>query len=251
MELNERLSTLRKNNNYSTRELASELGVSQSSISLWEKGDRKPDYENIVKLASIYGVSTDYLLGNENNSNKPILTQLKEEQNLILSKISSINQLVKEKQKELEIIIKEKELNYGFLLRMQDNDNFYFHNYDKSIDLSIIDNLRKKIGIIDTHIDRTKKELENTYNTLQCCKEEQKHIKKKYDCEIKKAEQLNFVLQKIENKDFKEIMINSEHDLQFIILKYLDLYNPYKDTDFSVEELLKRLREIIKKNGLL
>ena len=70
MELNEKLATLRHNNGYSTRELGEKLGVSQSSISLWEKGSRRPDMEMLVKIANFYGVSTDYLLGSEENSNK-------------------------------------------------------------------------------------------------------------------------------------------------------------------------------------
>ena len=44
-------------------ELAKILGITQDSISLWEKGKRIPDTPYIAKLAAYFDVSTDYLLG--------------------------------------------------------------------------------------------------------------------------------------------------------------------------------------------
>ncbi len=43
--------------------LADEIGVTKSTISLYEMGDNVPDAKTIVKLAEFYNVSTDYLLG--------------------------------------------------------------------------------------------------------------------------------------------------------------------------------------------
>lgn len=39
------------------------LKVSVQSISNWETGTRSPGLDQVVKLAELYGVTTDYLLG--------------------------------------------------------------------------------------------------------------------------------------------------------------------------------------------
>ncbi len=45
------------------KELAAKLGITQDSISLWEKGKRIPDTQYLTKLCEIFNVSADYLLG--------------------------------------------------------------------------------------------------------------------------------------------------------------------------------------------
>ncbi|EAH4230502.1 XRE family transcriptional regulator, partial [Listeria monocytogenes] len=42
-------------------------GISRGAYSHIENGRNEPDMETIVKLANIFGVSTDYLLGRSNN----------------------------------------------------------------------------------------------------------------------------------------------------------------------------------------
>ena len=44
-------------------QLAKELGVGKSVISLWETGKSEPTLGNLVKIALFFGVSTDYLAG--------------------------------------------------------------------------------------------------------------------------------------------------------------------------------------------
>ena len=43
--------------------VAIELGVKPPSVSDWEKGRNLPTVENLLALAKLYGVSTDQLLG--------------------------------------------------------------------------------------------------------------------------------------------------------------------------------------------
>ncbi|MBO5670806.1 MAG: helix-turn-helix transcriptional regulator, partial [Clostridia bacterium] len=43
-------------------ELASKLGVKQSTVSLWETGERKPDIIMIKRIAQVLECSTDDLL---------------------------------------------------------------------------------------------------------------------------------------------------------------------------------------------
>lgn len=61
------LKTERLNRELTQKELASLLGVTQDSISLWEKGKRIPDTNYVITLSRIFGVSTDYLLGLEDD----------------------------------------------------------------------------------------------------------------------------------------------------------------------------------------
>lgn len=53
-------------------ELAKVLGITQDSISLWEKGKRIPDTPYIAKLAEYFDVSADYLLGLSDDLGAPI-----------------------------------------------------------------------------------------------------------------------------------------------------------------------------------
>lgn len=47
------------------KELSNRLGVSKSVISSYESGTRFPSYDVLIKIAQIFNVSTDYLLGLE------------------------------------------------------------------------------------------------------------------------------------------------------------------------------------------
>ena len=62
MILADKIIDLRKKNGWSQEELAEMMGVSRQSISKWEGAQSVPDLARIVKLAEIFGVSTDYLL---------------------------------------------------------------------------------------------------------------------------------------------------------------------------------------------
>ena len=67
--LSVRLKTERIKNNLSREQLADLIGVSKSTIGFYETGDRQPSLSVLVKLASIYKVSIDYLLDTETVSN--------------------------------------------------------------------------------------------------------------------------------------------------------------------------------------
>lgn len=46
-------------------ELAKAIGVSPSTIGMYEQNRRQPDTESIIKIADYFNVTTDYLLGIE------------------------------------------------------------------------------------------------------------------------------------------------------------------------------------------
>ena len=44
-------------------EAAELLGISQPTLSAWETGNKVPSVEGLEKMADLYGVTTDFLLG--------------------------------------------------------------------------------------------------------------------------------------------------------------------------------------------
>ena len=59
----ERLSELRVENNLTRTQLAEKLNVSVRLISYWENGQRECDFDMLIKIADLFSVSVDYLLG--------------------------------------------------------------------------------------------------------------------------------------------------------------------------------------------
>ena len=65
MNIGETIKSLRVENNMTQTQLASLLFTSQDTISLWERNKSLPDVKSVIKMASIFVVSTDYILGVE------------------------------------------------------------------------------------------------------------------------------------------------------------------------------------------
>lgn len=60
-----RVKELRKKSGYSQQKLAKILNVHQTAISQWETERTSPDIDIASKMAAVFGVSLDYLLGRE------------------------------------------------------------------------------------------------------------------------------------------------------------------------------------------
>ena len=58
-----RLKEIRNEYQYSQLKLSEQLGVSRSAVAMWESGSSQPDNDMLLRIADIFGVSTDYLLG--------------------------------------------------------------------------------------------------------------------------------------------------------------------------------------------
>lgn len=62
MTLGDKLTKLRKENNYTQEQLADILEVSRQAISKWENNTAYPETEKLITLGELYNCSMDYLL---------------------------------------------------------------------------------------------------------------------------------------------------------------------------------------------
>ncbi len=61
----EKLRTLRLRHHMTQQELADALGVQQPYIYKLESGRKKPNVEHVIKLAQLFGVTSDMLIMDE------------------------------------------------------------------------------------------------------------------------------------------------------------------------------------------
>ena len=71
MTFSEKISALRKQKGWSQEELAEKLMVTRQAVSKWESAQSMPDLDKLVQLSEALGVSTDYLLKDEQMQSAP------------------------------------------------------------------------------------------------------------------------------------------------------------------------------------
>jgi transcriptional regulator with XRE-family HTH domain len=65
-----RIKFLRNREGYTLKELGEKLGYSESTIFMYEKGDREPKKsEDYIKIANFFNVTLDFLMGRAKNEN--------------------------------------------------------------------------------------------------------------------------------------------------------------------------------------
>lgn len=73
----EQLKILRKRERMTQAEIALKLGVDRSTYAKYESGQSEPNFETTQKLAALFGVSVDFLIGgqapNSNSRRVPVL----------------------------------------------------------------------------------------------------------------------------------------------------------------------------------
>lgn len=63
--LGQRIGELRRSFSWSQVDLAKRLGVAKQTVSNWENENIQPSIEMLLRLAQIFNVTTDYMLGLE------------------------------------------------------------------------------------------------------------------------------------------------------------------------------------------
>lgn len=67
MQAGPRIAALRDKMGLTQEELSGRIGISRAALSHYEKNRREPDFETLTKLADIFRVSIDYLVGRTNH----------------------------------------------------------------------------------------------------------------------------------------------------------------------------------------
>ncbi len=78
---------LREKQNISQQKLADAVGLSQQSIYQYENGIAEPDIDTLIKIATYFNVSVDYIVGN--TEIKRLITEQEEEFLSALEKTTS------------------------------------------------------------------------------------------------------------------------------------------------------------------
>ena len=67
------------------------IGVNKAAISTYENNSRQPSYDILVRLANLYRVSTDYLLGQTNIRSVELSELTEEEASLICELVATMS----------------------------------------------------------------------------------------------------------------------------------------------------------------
>lgn len=70
-KFNEMLRYLRQRAGYSQQDLADILKISKSTIGMYEQGRRSPDYETLERIADIFNVDMNFLMGGKSDDSTP------------------------------------------------------------------------------------------------------------------------------------------------------------------------------------
>ena len=69
-KFNERLKLLRQETGLSQQDFAKQVGLSKSSVNMYERGEREPGLETLEAIADYFNVDMDYLLGKSEHRSK-------------------------------------------------------------------------------------------------------------------------------------------------------------------------------------
>ena len=147
--LSDRLKSLRKEVDLTQEDMAKKIGITKSAYGYYEQGKTIPDAYTLEKLADIFGVSTDYLLGKTDlrnyNDYKPTITE-KDERNIQRDLERMMEDIDNKKSGptayggELELNDYDRELLKGSLeqvlriIKLKNKETYTPHKYRKSAD---------------------------------------------------------------------------------------------------------------------
>lgn len=77
-ELGRNIRKLRQQQKLSQKEFGKTFNLAESTIGMYERGERKPDYATLSKIADYFNVSLDFLLGKDSVNGLPLLNEKEE-----------------------------------------------------------------------------------------------------------------------------------------------------------------------------
>lgn len=105
MTFGEKLSKLRRENNYTQEQLGALLNVSRQTVSKWESDIAYPETDKLLKMGTLFNCSMDYLLKDEvtdKNSSPSVSSETESEENSITLKFGSLR--IKERKSEKMVL---------------------------------------------------------------------------------------------------------------------------------------------------
>lgn len=89
------LQELRKDKGWKQSDLAQKLGLSKSAIGSYESGVSEPSFDNLIRIADLFNVNIDYLLGHyrDKTSWSDLVTDIKLEVGSI--QLCTINETIR------------------------------------------------------------------------------------------------------------------------------------------------------------
>lgn len=162
-KIGEKIKLLRQQHKMTQEQLADRLGVSYQSVSRWENGITYPDIEYLPAVAKLFSVSSDYLLGQDDE----------EKQRQIKKRIREIPRMTESDESSLIDLIR--------LCRREQDDGYYFKSICYALRYSplhmnknVLDELRKSKDVFfETCIDTEMRSLALGYYASL---EEEKYI---------------------------------------------------------------------------
>lgn len=110
-----RLENLRDKTDYTKKEISLKLGFSPNVYGAYEREERGPSIETMIKLADLFDVSLDYLIRGEEYQ------QINSSEHIIQADPSHLKngnqQLNEEALQQILKILKEKDFDYSYLLQ--------------------------------------------------------------------------------------------------------------------------------------
>lgn len=106
-----RLKELRKEKGNTQAEIAQIIGITRAAYTNIENGKREPDIDTVLKLASYFDVSTDYIYGLSNDKKPTLLSEsgLTPDGMRIAEKVSQLSEHHKKAVEDYIAFLKTKE----------------------------------------------------------------------------------------------------------------------------------------------
>lgn len=91
--LRERLKDLRDELQLDQKEMGEKLSLTPSAYGYYEQGRNEPSLETLIKIAKIFDVSTDYLLGLSNTRENPVYYSVSDKISLSNAEMDTLQKL--------------------------------------------------------------------------------------------------------------------------------------------------------------
>ena len=89
-----RLKRLRKENNFTQKQIAEYLGFNQGQIAKLENNERKLKGSSIIKLSNLYRCSPEYITLGKGEYSKNNMSYRSDDKNLSLNDIAEMNRII-------------------------------------------------------------------------------------------------------------------------------------------------------------